>query len=173
MNTINNCMKLFGLGPDAALDDVKKTYRKLAKRNHPDCFKDYEQKKKQEKIMVGINEAYQILLNNFNDLESEAFDSNKTDIEDDYTLYSKGLDYYKMCFENTYNRFERLEKQPVKERENNLIKARYYFDQLLTLYPNSDWANDALEKLNKLKNIEKTIENMNKTMQYYKNKTKR
>ncbi len=162
------CLSILGLDPGASPEDVKKAYRQLAKKNHPDRFTDPEEKSEHEKKMARINEAYRILIGN-----GGAEDDILPQTFDDRAIYGKGLEFYNRCFKDTYERFERLEKQPVKEREENLRKAGDFFNLLLKQYPDSDWAYDAEKKLAELNKIEKTIDNMNKTMRYYKDKIKK
>jgi hypothetical protein len=55
-----------GVRADASLVEIKRAYRNLAKRNHPDVFPydDLASRKKAELAMHQINEAYAILSNN-------------------------------------------------------------------------------------------------------------
>ena len=50
---MNNYYKILGLSKDASQEDIKKTYRKLSKKHHPDMGGDDEMFKK-------INEAYSV-----------------------------------------------------------------------------------------------------------------
>jgi len=56
--------EILGLKPDASLEDVKKTYRKLVKKNHPDLYPE-EQKQLQELKMIQINEAFAMITGKF------------------------------------------------------------------------------------------------------------
>jgi|GEM_PF-4604974 curved DNA-binding protein CbpA len=162
---IEDCFKLFNLRPEAALNDVKKTYRMLAKKNHPDRFVNAEQKKKQEYIMVKINEAYNQIVENFknrkNDLNYEAKKDNfdNSGKESDYSLYKKGLDYYNKCYEG----ISKMAKHNLKDREDTLNEAKSCFKKILKEYPDSDWAFDSEEKLRK---IEKMIDGVEKEKKY-------
>jgi len=53
---VNKARKLLGLAEEASLDEIKKTYRELAKKFHPD------KKKGDKKRMQEINQAYKDLL---------------------------------------------------------------------------------------------------------------
>jgi len=53
---IDRARKLLGLAEEASLDEIKRTYRELAKKFHPD------KKKGDKKKMQEINQAYKDLL---------------------------------------------------------------------------------------------------------------
>ncbi|MFW6289106.1 MAG: DnaJ domain-containing protein [Spirochaetota bacterium] len=55
------CFAILGLGANASLEEVRASYRRLAKRNHPDLFPD-EQRARQQLKMMRVNEAYMIAL---------------------------------------------------------------------------------------------------------------
>ena len=48
---------VLGLGHDATEEDIKKAYRKLARKYHPDLNKDHP--KEAEEKFKEVNEAYQ------------------------------------------------------------------------------------------------------------------
>ena len=52
---------LLGLGEKASLAEIKKAYRRLSKKHHPDVQNNSQQKVKKNK-MHKLTEAYQILL---------------------------------------------------------------------------------------------------------------
>ncbi len=156
-------LRLFGLDPGAAPDDVKKAYRRLAKKNHPDRFSDIEQKKNQEKIMARINEAYKSILADYKNIknalkpEYPEQNINKSEKENDTMLYKRGVEYF-----NKYNgsvslknaQYTEFDRETVEEKVNNLMKASSCFSRLVQVYPDSDWAYDSGERL---KIIEKNI----------------
>lgn len=53
--------EVLGVPRDASADDIKKAYRKLAMKWHPDRHKDEAQKKKAEEKFKQISEAYEVL----------------------------------------------------------------------------------------------------------------
>ena len=53
---VDRARKLLGLGEESTLDEIKKTYRELARKFHPD------RKKGDQKKMQEINQAYENLL---------------------------------------------------------------------------------------------------------------
>ncbi len=159
---INEYIKLFCLTPGATLNDVKKTYRRLAGQNHPDHFTNHEQKKKQEKIMARINEAYKIIAAGFDDLKKKAKakpakDSMiKKDSDRDAVLYKKGLEYFNKYYTKYhyfFTHFSASERHTADETEDNLAKAKSFFTKVLREYPESDWAFDSEEKLKKIEKM--------------------
>ncbi len=57
---------VLGILRDASDEEIKKAYRELAKRYHPDNFADDSMKKLAEEKMKEINEAYDTLMRNNN-----------------------------------------------------------------------------------------------------------
>ena len=165
---IDKYLKLFGLNTNDKLDKIKKAYRKLAKQNHPDYYIDANQKMKQEKIMEKINEAYKVILNNFKESKNKMQTGQsikKSDLENDYTLYKKAVEYYNIYFHSFFQLFAKREVKSLQEKEDILIKARIYFMRIIQEYPKSDWVYDSQEKLKK---IDKTIGDTEESIKAYK-----
>ncbi len=172
---IEKYLKLFGLNPGSTLSEVKKAYRILAKKNHPDRFMDAEQKKNQETIMIKINEAYQIILNYYKNM-------NRSKVRNDTFLYKKGVDNfhkarhdgfygynYKYCyFSYLDDPSLKIDLETLLERENHLKTSQSQFQQLLKEYPGSDWAFDSEKRL---KEIEVILEKINNRISLLKSKT--
>ena len=55
---------VLGLRPGSGIKDIKKAYRTLVRKNHPDLFPDNE-KELQELKMIHINEAYTRLIDDY------------------------------------------------------------------------------------------------------------
>ena len=83
----------------------------------------------------------------------------KSETENDYSLYKKGINYYNIYYHSFFQLFAKREVKTLSEKEAILFKANSYFIKLLQEYPGSDWVYDAKEKLRR---IEKTIETLNK-----------
>jgi len=57
MKISNYYYDVLGVKPSAGIKEIKKAFRKLVRKNHPDLFTD-EVKELQELKMIQINEAY-------------------------------------------------------------------------------------------------------------------
>jgi curved DNA-binding protein CbpA len=57
----NQAYEILGLKPGVSLDEIRKAYRGLVKKWHPDCFTDAIEKQEAEEIIKKINAAYKIL----------------------------------------------------------------------------------------------------------------
>lgn len=77
---MNKYQKLLGLNNNYTLDDLKISYRKQVKLNHPDLFKTEKEKIKANRKMLKLNEAYQVLLEQLRNAKIDSFSglSNKT-----------------------------------------------------------------------------------------------
>lgn len=65
MNSKVDYYQILGVSKDASAEDVKRAYRKLAMRYHPDHQQgksDSEKKEAEEKFKL-VNEAYEVLSN--------------------------------------------------------------------------------------------------------------
>jgi len=164
--SIDECLALFGLEYGCSTSDIKRAYRALAKRHHPDLHQDDYEKKLRTGYMARIIEARDLLLKHI-DLVCvqkvkkqpvkksprkkppvEKSDRvNKKRPEHDYDIYRKGLQFYNMYF--------LILTRPLKTTQaklDTLKIAEQQFNRLLENYPESTWVDDVREKL---ANIEK------------------
>lgn len=58
-----NFYEILNVEIEATPDEIKKSYRYLASKYHPDKIKDESQKEKANKVFLKINEAYKVLSN--------------------------------------------------------------------------------------------------------------
>lgn len=63
INATDNAYKILGVDPNASDDEVKKAYREMAKKNHPDLVSNLGEDVRQaaEKKFQEINQAYEII----------------------------------------------------------------------------------------------------------------
>ncbi|MGN1152957.1 MAG: J domain-containing protein [Candidatus Gastranaerophilaceae bacterium] len=66
---MNKYQKLLELNDGFTLDDLKRSYKRQVKRNHPDLFKTEKEKIKANRKMQKLNEAYQVLLEQLRNAE--------------------------------------------------------------------------------------------------------
>jgi len=76
-NDPNECFRILDLRPGASLDEIKRSYRELAKVWHPDRFShDPSLLRKAKEKMQQINDAYQQLCTLFERFGADAFGKN-------------------------------------------------------------------------------------------------
>jgi DnaJ-class molecular chaperone len=86
---IEEARKLLGLGEEATLKEIKKAYRKLAHRHHPD--KLTEDDTNESDTMKGLNRAYKLLLDYCDDYK---YSFRKEDVARTY-FYDEYIRTYK------------------------------------------------------------------------------
>ena len=89
---MNKYQKLLGLNDNFTLDDLKMSYKKQVKLNHPDLFKTEKEKIKANRKMQKLNEAYQVLLEQLRNAEiyssydiDENYKTNRSNENDNYS----------------------------------------------------------------------------------------
>jgi len=155
---INKYLNLLGLNCNADISDIKKAYRILAKKNHPDKFLDDDEKTKQAVIMAEITEAYRYIIKNFDKIkEIKNLQKVNETKEEDYKIYKTGLIYYNKYFDTFFKLFLKRELITPLEKESCLKKAKLYFSKLLIEYPESIWVSDVKDKIKKIDDAVKTL----------------
>lgn len=116
--------RMLHLNKDASLEEVKKAYHSMAKKNHPDLFPE-KQRHIQQLKMMSINEAYMSIISHFkrmgsdihrkdNRTDDEAYTSNTTISADyqigplrdpAYTYYKRGFTHYTEGYRIFHSRF--------------------------------------------------------------------
>ena len=95
---MNKYQKLLELNDGFTLDDLKMSYKRQVKLNHPDLFNTEKEKIKANRKMQKLNEAYQVLLEQFRNAE--------------ISIYS---DIYKIFEPNDYNENDNINCEPEQE----------------------------------------------------------
>jgi len=152
--TFKHYCNILGLNNNITVQDIKKSYRLLAQKNHPDKFKNENDKLRQSKIMDRITEAYKFLLENYN--ENKKYNNSEIK-EKDYDIYKSGLIYYNKYFDTFFKLFSKRELITPIEKRECLIKAKLYFDKLIENFPESIWIFDVREKLIKIESALKIL----------------
>ena len=73
---------ILGVKPSATIEDIKKAFRTLVRKNHPDVFPE-DQKEFQEFKMIQINEAYSRLTESLDMMRMHGKDQNIEEYEFD------------------------------------------------------------------------------------------
>jgi curved DNA-binding protein CbpA len=176
--------EILGIKPTSSIEEVKKAYHALVRKNHPDLFPD-ERKKLQELKMVQINEAYARIVHGKQDdhVEEEfeevaihvkarsAFDVGfHKDIE--YAYYKQGFNNYSKALHGITG----LERRASPRNDwyyirrfsgslGYLRKADVYFSRILDDYPNSIWAYDAFIKVKRIEYFSRLYQKILKNME--------
>jgi len=136
--------------------------KQLIKKYHPDLCNDVNLEKMYNEITIKLNDK----LNQFRN------ENDTKDIENlSYEYYKLGIKYYKNIHPNQFykrNTDKTYEPKTYGEQLRILNKifisfniAEYYFTKVTIEYPQSEWTDDAKEKLKLLKKLYKSYENFN------------
>ncbi|NPV02245.1 MAG: DnaJ domain-containing protein [Brevinematales bacterium] len=159
---MTNAMKVLGLTADATPTEVKKAYRALAKENHPDREADPARKRSCEEAMARINTAYKEItawLKTHKNFPKPP--GKEPPAEDDYSLYKQGVAF---CDKHTGSislKFKDIvyDMDKLLEKKRDIGRARECFARVLSDYPDSDWAYDSEERLNKIDSAFANLDN--------------
>lgn len=128
--------KILGVDKNSSENDIKKAYRKLATKYHPDKFEnaDTKQKTEAENKFKEINEAYNVLSNN---KEKEKYDNFGKDYYNFEFNDFKNFDFNDFRTKNTHYEninFDDIFKDLFGNKKNNTKKGNdLYYDLELTL----------------------------------------
>ncbi|OFI05095.1 chaperone protein DnaJ [Clostridium acetireducens DSM 10703] len=82
MKTNKNPYEILGLKEGASKDEIRRAYRNLAKKYHPDQYENNPLKELAEEKMREANEAYEVLTKN-----KDAYNYNSNDYSNDFNIY--------------------------------------------------------------------------------------
>ena len=114
--------KVLGVSPDASDDEIKKAYRELAKKYHPDNYVDNPLSDLAAEKMKEINEAYDTIINNRRNGNTGGY-SGSSSGSSSSTGFSKVREY---IFNGNYTQAEAiLNSTPIQSRnaEWNFLKG--------------------------------------------------
>jgi DnaJ-class molecular chaperone len=145
---------LFGLGDDFSPDDLNRSYRVLAKLNHPDVNRGIDA----EMRMTIINEGYGYL--------SDVLRHPGTFFTDEYYALSRSsvmrqsdpvFGQYKKAFTVLRNAFDDYfgengsgERGDIGALREKLASAKQEFSKVINEFPYSSWVDDSIDKINSI-----------------------
>ena len=160
-------------------EEYIKQLKQLIKKYHPDLCKDEFLEREYNEITIKLNTKLNQIKNgdklNKNTVreDNKNYPPNNSLINIDnqsYLYYKLGIKYYQNIHPNYFykrNTDKTFVPKTYKEQIKILNKiyvsfnsAEYYFTKVIMEYPKSEWANDAKEKINLLKKLYKSYENM-------------
>ncbi|MBN2440950.1 MAG: DnaJ domain-containing protein [Spirochaetales bacterium] len=180
----DNDFSIFNINKKSSLSDLKKSYRFLLKKYHPDLNsggREYDLK------IISIINAYQRLLKYFSlqnlSQHGDSPQTNHSGSNDSvYSLYKKGLYYYDKLFSIDPLDWLKLRRAEIAGKRNesnsvhkdtlikldellfNTSRAIYYFSIIVEDYPDSSWTADSRSKINILN---RNLKNYMKTKQFH------
>ncbi len=169
MNISSYYYEVLSIKPGSNIEEVKKAYHKLVKKNHPDLFPD-DQKHLQELKMIQIIEAYSRLTDEFkfdwNEIKDDSMGweykpSSPFEVgfhrDVEYAYYKQGFTNYSKALHGIKGIEKRSQLKTdwyyLRRFSNSLCylrKADVYFSKILDEYPQSIWAYDAYIKVRRI-----------------------
>ncbi len=145
---VMNAFEVLGIQPTASKDEIKKAYKAMAKRCHPDLERDPKQKKEAEERFKLIQSCYEYLMEinitpeeiNWQSTESftEFFDNTTNDVEDDYDEFIK----QKTDFDALLKRALRFVESELKK---DGLSTLYAYQRISENKPIFNWDQDKYE----------------------------
>jgi len=137
--------------------------KRLIKKYHPDLCKDIYLEETYNEITIKLNKKLNQIRTGNNIKENKNTQS--------YEYYKLGIKFYKNIHPNQFykrNVDGTFESKTYEEQLKLLNKifisfntAEYYFTKVIMEYPESEWTDDAKEKIKLLKKLYKSYENIN------------
>ncbi|HON78328.1 MAG TPA: hypothetical protein PK544_07545 [Spirochaetota bacterium] len=145
---------LFGLGEDFSYDDLSRSYRALARLNHPDVNRGVEAAMR----MTIINEGYDFLSVVVGAKERFFSDSyysgirssslHKTDAA--YVQYKKAFVMLQNAFNEYFGDNDGSDRGDLAVLREKLAGAKAEFSKVINDFPYTDWIDDSIDKINSI-----------------------
>ncbi len=148
---IQRFMTLFGVEPDYTLEELARSYRILARMNHPDVSRDVTS----EMRMVLVNEGYEVLKRLYEEREaltpSAGSEVSKEKTEDPvYRQYRRAYDIMKDAFEDYYGESGRRFTGREDLLRERLTLAKSEFSRVLNDFDYNPWVDDSIDRINSI-----------------------
>ena len=147
-------------------DEYIRKLKQLIKKYHPDLCKDVYLEGMYNEITIKLNQKLNQIRTGNNIKENIIYKNTQS-----YEYYKLGIKFYKNIHPNQFykrNVDGTFEPKTYKEQLKLLNKifisfntAEYYFTKVIMEYPESEWTDDAKEKIKLLKKLYKSYENIN------------
>jgi outer membrane protein assembly factor BamD (BamD/ComL family) len=142
---ISRYLSLFGLSSSFTKEELTRSYRTLAKLNHPDLNQDAAAQMR----MVIINAGYEYLAGTAGTAETgEAAVAGSAKKEDPaYVVYREGFESLTRAFELYYAEGAQARADRMELFLSGLRAAKELLARVIREYPQSQWTGDAIDKV--------------------------
>lgn len=164
---MSNPYEVLGISENSSIDDIKRAYRELAKKYHPDQYENNPLRELAETKMREINEAYDYLVKSHNNgRNNNNYSSNNSYSNDNNYSDNMAYQYIRMDIQN--NNLKEAEAKLSKVMNRNaewhyltgiLYMKKGWYDQGLThltnaynLEPNNAEYRDAYNQIQRMNN---------------------
>ena len=144
-----NPYEIFGVKPGASQDEIKKAYRQLIKKYHPDQYGDNPLKELAQEKLIEINKAYEMLTKNES---SGSYSNNSSSWNSTYNASNNNSNYSNT---NSFNDFQEIRRMiqsrnfSYAEQKLNSItnrNAEWHYLYGVVMY-NKNWYDSALDHI--------------------------
>ena len=144
-----NPYEILGVKPGASQDEIKKAYRQLIKKYHPDQYGDNPLKELAQEKLIEINKAYEMLTKNES---SGSYSNNSSSWNSTYNASNNNSNYSNT---NSFNDFQEIRRMiqsrnfSYAEQKLNSItnrNAEWHYLYGVVMY-NKNWYDSALEHI--------------------------
>lgn len=134
--------KVLGISPGADEETIKKAYRALVKKYHPDKYVNTPMQDMASEKMKEINEAYDMLTNN------SSKNSNYHNNYGGYNWGSQNYDYFTISFETVRRLIAARKLQQAEEMLLKLEHNAQWHYLMGVIYMNRGWYSKGMEYIN-------------------------
>ncbi len=137
--------EVLGVSRDANDETIKKAYRSLVKKYHPDKYVNTPMADVASEKMKQINEAYDIITNKNTGTSYSPYGQYTTSYHNPYDNY----DYSRISFDTVRRLISMRRLQEAENMLNSLPKSAEWYYLMGVIYMNRGWYNQGVEYINK------------------------